>query len=108
MIIYTRDLDFNKVCTIVNSHGNLVRYVENLVPTWARCFPHIVDNQRYYVAMQLRSILQVPFKVRKAYVEELCNGLSLRGLTTVCITVSEVLAVCNMDSLRVMVGEYCE
>lgn len=108
MIIYIRDLDYKEVDALVNVPERLRKYARELVPEWAKCFPGIIDNQCFYVAIQVRSLLNIPYKVRKAAVDCLCENIALSGLTTECITVREVLAACNMESLRAILSNYYE
>lgn len=108
MIIYTRDLDYGKMTAYAKSPERLVEYAVSLVPKWATCFPQIIDNQRFFVATQIRSMLDVPFKIRKAAVATLCDGIALSGITTGCYTVSEVLSVCDRSVLLELLRNYNE
>lgn len=108
MIIYTKDLSKLNFEALVNDPERLLEKVTALVPKWARCIPHITDNQLYFCACQLRGIITIPYKKRKAAVEHLCNNISLGGLTNVCVTLQEIIEVCDQESLKAMLEDFYE
>ena len=108
MIIYTRDLNFERISALVATPERLRKYARELVPLWAQCFPNIVANQCFYVATQVRAMLSVPYKTRKEAVRVLCEDIRLNGVTTNCTTVQEVLNACNSDSLRALLVNHYE
>lgn len=108
MIIYTRDIDYSNIDALVATPERLVTYVKRTVPMWCKCIPGIEDNQRFYTALQVRTLLHIPFKTRRAAMAALCDGIKLTGLTTACITLQEVLDACDSASLRALVERQYE
>ena len=99
MIIYTRTVDWDSLKVLWNYPDRAVSYVESLIPLWARCFPHIVDNQRFYHAIQIRGYISVAYKLRTPVVNELVKDIRLFGLCGEFLTVDELLQECDRESL---------
>lgn len=99
MIIGTTQIDYNEVKLFVSEPTSLITYVENLVPCWARCIPHIVDNQRYYVAIHIRNVLSIPYKTRMAAANALIEDIRVSGIMTAFTPITAVIDSCDKDAL---------
>lgn len=99
MLISTRNIDYDIVTKCVGRPDSLVTYANSLVPIWAHHVNGLVDNQRYYLALHVRKLLNIPYKRRKELYEALVNGISLTGVMTQFITLDELFSFCNMSDL---------
>lgn len=99
MLIFTKQVDWEKLKRKTRKPDEAITYVENLVPKWARHIQNIVNNQRYYAAVYMRNVYALPYKERMAITLSLTDGISLTGLTASFIALDELLQVCNKDEL---------
>lgn len=105
MIVGTKELNFDELKLFVTDDASLITYVENLIPQWAKCFPHIVDNQRYYVAIHIRDVLTLPYKVRKKATEALVKNVQLHGVMNNFVDLKEIMSSCDTKALGAMLLE---
>lgn len=100
MIIADDNVDYEKIWTYVNRPEAICNYAESLVPSWCKHLDWLVMNQRYYLAVHIRNLTSMPYKKRKALVDNLIQGIKLSGIVSEFITIYTVLSVCNLDLLR--------
>lgn len=99
MIVGTVNIDIDELKGVVNSNGDILSYTLGLVPVWARHLKGIVDNQRYYIAITLRNIQSIPYKVRKPYIDELLSNITLVGVANSVCTMDDIISICNKEKL---------
>lgn len=99
MIVGTTEVPIEELKVVVNGHSDIVEYAVGLVPTWARHVRGIVNNQRYYVAVLLRNITSIPYKVRQPLIEKLLNGIALTGLATNVCSITDIIEMCDKELL---------
>ena len=106
MIVGTTVLNYNELRVYAKRPNELVTYVDNLVPVWARHISPIVYNQRYYVAIHVRNMLSLPYKVRMEAANILTKGISVKGIISGFTSITDILDSCNKeDMLKVLRGE---
>lgn len=105
MIVGTTYIDYEVLKSFVGRPQDLVVYVENLVPSWARHIKCLTQNQRFYVAIHLRGVLTIPYQVRMELVNALIEGISVRGIISSFTSITEIVDVCNKDALAQMVKQ---
>lgn len=103
MIVGTTNLNYDELKTYVNKPQELPAYCENLVPLWARHIEPIVLNQRYYVAINIRNMLSIPYKQRMEMLEPLLKGLTVKGVISSFTSIAEIINVCDKKALAHMV-----
>lgn len=81
-------------------------YIKNLIPQWALCIPGIVNNQRYFHAINVRNATSVPYKIRTPVVQSLVEGIAINGICTEFITVDELLDACDKEALILLLKEF--
>lgn len=99
MIVGTTNIDIAELKGVVSNNGDIIAYSNKLVPVWARHIKGITNNQRYYLALTLRNIQSVPYKVRKPYIDELLTGITLTGVANSICTMDDIISMCNKDKL---------
>lgn len=105
MIVGTTSIDYEVLKSFIGRPQDLVVYVENLVPSWARHIKCLTHNQRFYVAIHLRGVLTIPYQVRMELVNALIEGISVRGIISSFTSITEIVDVCNKDALAQMVKQ---
>lgn len=103
MLIGTAEVDFETISSLRNNVNEIVSFVENSVPKWARNIPHIKDNQRYYVAIHVRNLLSMPYKERKSITDALINGIRISGVISAFTPIVDILNVCDKKALLEMI-----
>lgn len=99
MLIGESNLDYEVIRKLAGDKAGLVAYVENLVPTWARHIPQIVSNQRYYAAIHIRNMLQMPFLLRKEMCAQLLKGCAVHGVINEFVPVAQLFEECDTEAL---------
>lgn len=102
MLVGTTNIDYGTIKEFANQPEDLVRYVENHIPVWARHIPCLAHNQRFYVALHLRNVLTLPFKTRKEMTDALIDGINIRGLMSSFTSITDILDACDKDALLQM------
>lgn len=105
MIIGTDVLDYELLKTFVGRPKELVDFVEETVPLWARHITCLVHNQRFYVAVHLRNVLTIPYKPRMELVNALTEGISIQGIISSFTPIQDILDACNKETLIEMLKE---
>lgn len=103
MLVGTTHVDHEKIKKFIGNPSGIVTYVETLVPLWARHIPGIIDNQRYYVAIHVRKLISIPYKLRMELANALINNIRLHGMVSEFISIKEVIDQCNQQALCEMV-----
>lgn len=99
MIIAERKLDYSYLKDNISNTEKIVDYAIGLVPKWARHIESVVDNQRYYVAIHLRNMLSIPYKLRSNATNKLIDGITISGMMSDFVTIDEILNECNKEQL---------
>ena len=80
MIVGRKDIDFTKLKLACRSEDSLLRFTIDLVPTPLRHIREVVDNQKYLVALHVRSLQSLPWQKRKDLCEHLLHGARIKGV----------------------------
>lgn len=99
MIVFDTEMNWKYIYSLSVSPSALVEYVENFVPTWARCVPRILDNQRYMVAVRLNQSLAVPYKVKQPYIIALQEHIRVSGLVNVFTPLTTLIESTDKEAL---------
>lgn len=105
MIIGNAEINYEELREYRSRPNELIQYVENTIPCWARDIPSIKDNQRYYVAIHLRKMLTLSYKERMVMVECLTTNIKIRGVIFSFTPIQELIDVCNKEQLILMLKE---
>lgn len=103
MIVGTTVLDYKELKMFTSRPQELVYYVDNLVPIWARHIKGIVHNQRYYVAVHLRNVLSIPYKTRMSMIDALVKDVTLTGIMSGFTSITDIVDSCDTESLMHMI-----
>lgn len=103
MLVGTTNINYKELKTFANNPQDLVYYVDNLVPIWARHIKGITDNQRYFVAIHLRDVLSLPYKTRMSMVDVLVKDITLTGVMSGFTSITDIVDACDKDSLIHMI-----
>lgn len=99
MLIFTKNLDWERLKRNAKHPESAVELVDSSIPTWASHIKNIQNNQRYYAAVYLRNVLSIPFKTRMELVNTLTEGISVSGLTSYFVSLEELIDYCNKEAL---------
>lgn len=80
MIIGCKVVDIPSLKRACVSVDRLVTYATELVPTPLQHLTQIVDNQKYFVALQVRQLQSLPWRKRKELCEGLLSGIRIKGM----------------------------
>ncbi len=100
MLIFTNKVDWEKVKKFTYNPESALKYVDSLVPEWARHIQNIQNNQRYFVAVYMRNVYSIPYKDRMNLVKVLTDGISLSGLSTGFVALDELIDACDKETLK--------
>lgn len=99
MLVGTTDVNSTELRKYVNFPEKLVTYTEELVPVWARHMTCLLENQRYYVAVLLRNMIQIPYKTRESCIEALLSNISISGVMGTFIPITDIIEFCDKEML---------
>jgi len=99
MIVGSKVISTTDLKRATYSVESLKRFAESLVPKPIRHFPQIVDNQKYLVAIALRTMVSIPFKRRTELCEGLLEGIQVRGVLTTVIDFYDLIMAADTDLL---------
>ena len=99
IVVGTKDIDFEELKNAVSDRSTLEHYAVSLVPRCLRHVQAIVDNQKYLVALYLRDMQSIPYKLRKLRCEELLSGISVTGVINTVVDFEDILMQVDMDML---------
>jgi hypothetical protein len=105
MLVGTTKLNYKEIKSFAGHPQDIVAYCESIIPIWALHIPNIIMNQRYYVAIHIRDMLSLPFKVRKELVDVLVKDITIVGVMSSFTSITDLVASCNKDLLLQAVEE---
>lgn len=106
MVVGTLYLDYDVIKTFTSHPEDIVAYCDSTVPIWANHLDTIVKNQRYYMAIHIRNLLTLPFNDRQRMVEHLIKGITVSGVMTVFISITDIIEACDKKLLLRVLEEY--
>lgn len=80
MIVGCKDIDFSALKQACRNEDSLLRFTTGLVPAPLRHIPEVIDNQKYLVALQVRSVQSMTWQKRKDLCEALLLGVRIKGV----------------------------
>lgn len=99
MLVGSTDLNFAEIKKFVGRPLDIVAYATSLVPIWARHMDVLVNNQRYYLAINIRNMLSIPYKQRDELVKILTANIRIAGVITGFTPITELVDNCDKDKL---------
>lgn len=108
MVIGTNSLNFDVIKTFVNHPEDIVAYCDNTVPLWAQHVDAIIKNQRYFMAINIRNMLTIPFRDRQRLIDYLTKGVTIKGVVTEFVCITDVVEACNKKQLLRVLEEYAK
>lgn len=106
MIVGNLNLDYTEIKKFVNHPQDIVAYCDNTIPVWCKHITPIVMNQRYYMAIHIRDMLTLPFKVRSALVETLIKDVTITGVMSHFISIYDVLEACDKEKFTRVLEDF--
>lgn len=106
MLIGSDNIDYNKITSMINDIPGIIAYVESMIPAYARHLPYIVMNQRYYVAIHIRDMLHIPYKVRMEAASALISGITIFGVITSFTPIKTLFECVDANVLIKMLQEH--
>jgi hypothetical protein len=80
MVVGCKEIDFAALKQACQSEEALVKFAVHLVPSPLRHIPAIISNQKYLVALQVRTIQSLPWQRRKSLCEYLLQDVVVKGI----------------------------
>lgn len=80
MIVGKKDIPLGALKRACTSSEALIAFATELVPTPLRHIPEITNNQKYYVALLVRSTLSLKWEVRTKLCAPLLEGVRIKGI----------------------------
>lgn len=102
MVVGTTNIDYEVLKKFIGRPQDLILYVENMVPSWARHINGITYNQRFYVAIHLRKVLTLPYKAKMELVNALIEGGTITGIINGFTPIMDIVDLCDKHSLAKM------
>lgn len=99
VLVGSTDLNFAEIKKFVGRPLDIVAYATSLVPIWARHMDVLVNNQRYYLAINIRNMLSIPYKQRDELVKILTANIRIAGVITGFTPITELVDNCDKDKL---------
>lgn len=91
MIVGTKDIDYSSLKEACKRPEDVVRFAEELVPTPLRHLQEIRYNQRYIVALQVRSIQSFSWKKKQLLCDALLQGVRIKGVVDTLYDYTDLL-----------------
>ena len=108
MIIGDSNIDYDVLKSFAGKPDDLVVYVENMVPSWARHIKCLAQNQRFYIAVHLRGVLTLPYQTRMELVNALVDGINVSGIISTFTSIREIVDMCDKKKLAEMIKQRLE
>ena len=105
MVIGCDNLNYDELLRFVNDTDSMIKYVEHLVPKWARHIPGILDNQRFFTAIHLRKVMTIPYHQKMRLVNALVENITISGISDQFITIDNIIESCDKEQLRALVED---
>ena len=105
MVVGTTNIDYEVLKKFVGRPQDLILYVEDMVPTWARHINGITYNQRFYVAIHLRRVLTIPYKAKMELVNALVEGGTITGIINGFTPITDIVDMCDKHALAEMLKQ---
>lgn len=99
MIVGKKVIDVERLRAVYLKPSALERYCESLIPRYARHLPHILDNQKYLVALAIRKEETLPIKLRKDICETLLKNTVVKGYLHSITEVEDLILSSDIDRL---------
>ena len=100
MIVGCKDIPLNDLRRACSSHESLLSFALGLVPTPLRHLPQITDNQKYLVALYVRSLQSIDWQKKKYLCENLLMGVSVKGVSDVIYDYTDILAAIDPGAFK--------
>lgn len=98
-MVVGNDIDRVSLVRASSSLERLEAYCVSLVPKCLRHIDALINNQKYFVALELRNIKTIEFKKRNKLANELIKDIYVSGTFDEVIFVSELFQYANMDTV---------
>lgn len=105
MIVGTKDINLEELAKHVKRYDTLETYCLSLVPKYLQHWSEIVMNQKYLVALSIRKLEAIPYKVRKDTSERLLKGIHITGVPTHLVDIDDMMCMVNVDNLMRYIEE---
>lgn len=105
MIIGTKSVDFSALKKACSSVEALQAFTLSLVPTPLRHLESVIDNQKYFVALQVRAIQSLSWKRRKELCEGLLKGARIKGTPYAFYDYSDLLLEIDREAFQRYIRE---
>lgn len=99
MLVGTKAIPAHELKEAAKSIKTLKQYALELVPYPLRHITQVTDNQKYLVAITLRSVLGVSYKDRVRICEELLEGVTVTGLLNEIVDFSDIMETADVALL---------
>lgn len=99
MIVGCREVDLKKLKSVYNVQESLDNYCISLVPKYVRHVKEIVDNQKYLVALYLRTLESIPFKEREYWSNYLTKDIHVTGLLNSIVDFKDLMLYTDVKQL---------
>lgn len=97
MIVGCKDIKFADLKRACVNDETLIKFAVGLVPTPLQHLPAIVDNQKYLVALQVRTIQSLPWKRKKDLCESLLQGVKVKGVPDTIYDYADILLAIDSE-----------
>jgi len=98
MIVGCKNIDFTALKRACANEETLAKFAYNIVPTPLQHLQEVLDNQKYLVALQVRSIQSMPWKRRKQLCESLLKGARIKGVPDAFYDYTDILLSIDCDA----------
>lgn len=100
MIVGCKDIDFTELKRACRSISALRDLALDLVPTPLRHIPAVLDNQKYLIALQVRSVQSFTWQKRKSLCEAILEGVRIKGVPDVFYDYDDILQSIDRDAFK--------
>lgn len=100
MLIFTKNVNWEKLKSKTRNPEEAVEYIKSLVPKWAKHIQNIENNQRYFAACYIRDVYSLPFHDRMGIARALTENISLTGMTSGFVALEDVITLCSKEDLK--------
>lgn len=95
MVVGSCNLDFKELKRNMSTPSRIVEYSDSLVPIWAKHVKGIIDNQRYFVALNIRKMTSIPYAKRKSLTNALTYNIRITGVSSAVTSISDMVDNCD-------------
>lgn len=100
MLVGTKNINMSELKKACDTEDSLLRYTLKLVPLPMKHMQAVISNQKYLIALNVRTIISIPWKRRKGLCEYILRGVVIKGAVDAIYDYQDLLEEIDVDIFK--------